>query len=237
MSDEAEAIGLRSVGPNTAEPTLLELAKIGNEASIREIVRRMNPRLFRIARGILDNDAEAEEVVQDTYLIVFSRIQEFRADSKLSTWVTKIALNAARMKLRKHHVQEEYNSVIESQYADAAIISFPNTKTNMPEREQGIRQFRVWAEAAVSNLPRNLRLVFVLKETEGMSMADIAEDLGISLMTVKMRLFRARRQLRSAFEQQMKGGFEDIYPFDGQRCASMADSVVELLQDMIRVPD
>ncbi|MBQ0831571.1 RNA polymerase sigma factor [Marinobacter sp.] len=233
MKANTEFLQVRQIGPHTEEAELVEHAKKGNEAAIREVIRRLNPRLFRVARGIVDSDAEAEEIVQDTYLIVFSRIAEFRGESKLATWVTKIALNAARMSLRKHHFTEEYDSVAESHYQGASVLEFPGVKNRTPESEQGRAQFREWVEAAVSKLPSQLRVVFVLREAEGMSMGDIAADLGVSVMTVKTRLFRARRHIRSTLEAQIKGGFEMVYPFDGLRCANMADSVIELLQDFI----
>ena len=96
-----------TIGLQTSEDELVRLAKQGHETAVREVIRRLNPRLFRIARGIMDNDAEAEEIVQETYLIAFSRIAEFRGDAKLSTWATKIALNVARMRLRKRQPTEE----------------------------------------------------------------------------------------------------------------------------------
>lgn len=225
-----------SIGPQTSENELVRLAKQGHETAVREIIRRLNPRLFRIARGIMDNDAEAEEIVQETYLIAFSRIGEFRGDAALSTWATKIALNAARMRLRKRHPTEEYDSVSEEFHQEASVIEFPGSRQRSPENEHGVAQFGEWVETAVSELPSNLRVVFVLREAEGMALADIALDLGITVMTVKTRLFRARRHLKSLLESRIKGGFETVYPFDGDRCAHMADSVVELLADFIRPP-
>lgn len=224
------------IGPHTTEGQLIDLIKAGNEMAIRETIRRLNPRLFRIARGIIDNDAEAEEIVQETYLIAFSRIAEFRGDAKLTTWITKIGINTALMRLRKHTPTEEYDSVIETQTPGASVLAFPGMKQKSPESEHGQAQFREWLEKAVSTLPSHLRIVFVMRESEGMSQADIAVDLGLSVMTVKTRLFRARRQLRAVLERQIQGGFEKVYPFDGQRCAHMADSVVEILQEFIHPP-
>ena len=237
MKTYAESLSSKPlIGPQTPEEELVELSKKGSEAAVREVIRRLNPRLFRIARGIVDNDAEAEEIVQETYLIAFSRIAEFRGESKLATWATKIALNAARMRLRKRHLTEEYDSVRETLHHEAAILEFPGTRQHSPEIEHGVAQFREWLETAVSELPSHLRVVFLLREAEGMALADIALDLGITVMTVKTRLFRARRRLRSLLESRIKGGFETVFPFDGARCAHMADSVVELLADFIHRP-
>ncbi|WP_100638454.1 RNA polymerase sigma factor [Marinobacter salexigens] len=229
MKLTAELSSREGVGSDTSEPELVELARKGHEAAIREIIRRMNPRLFRIARGIVDNDAIAEEVVQEAYLVAFTRIDEFRGDSKLATWITRITLNAAKMRLRKIRPAQEYDSINESRNADISVVAFPGVQIPGPEAEQGRAQFRLLIEAAVTELPSTLRVPFILREAEGMSVAAIAEDLGISVITVKTRLFRARRQLRSVMEEKIKGGFDSIFPFDGLRCAGMADSVVEIL--------
>lgn len=235
MKPNSAHLGVQRVGAHTDEAELIDRARKGEEMAVREIIRRLNPRLFRVARGIVESDAEAEEVVQETYLIAFSRIDQFRGESKLSTWISKIALNTARMRLRKHRPAEEYDSVVESGQLLASVLEFPSMKNHTPEKEHGLAQFRDWLENAVSKLPSHLRVVFVLREAEGMSMADIAADLDVSVMTVKTRLFRARRQLRSALEGQVKGGFETVYPFDGRRCAQMADSVVERLLESGRL--
>lgn len=229
MKLTAETIDIRSVGVDTPELELVELARKGQEVAVREIIRRMNPRLFRIARGIVDNDAIAEEVVQEAYLIAFTRISEFRGEAKFATWITRITLNAAKMRLRKIRPTQEYDSVDEPQNLGVSVVAFPGSKTLNPESEQGRDQFRVLLESAVTQLPSTLRVPFVLREAEGMPIAAIAEDLGISVITVKTRLFRARRQLRGIMEKKIQGGFDSIFPFDGMRCANMASSVVEIL--------
>ncbi len=233
MKLTADILDFKSIGVDTPEPELVELARNGHEIAVREIIRRMNPRLFRIARGIVDDDAIAEEVVQEAYLIAFTRIDEFRGEAKFATWVTRITLNAAKMRLRKIRPTQEYDSVNESQNSDASVVAFPGAQTLNPEAEQGRAQFRILIEAAVTKLPSTLRVAFILREAEGMSVAAIAEDLGISVITVKTRLFRARRQLRGVLEEKIKGGFDSIFPFDGLRCAGMANSVVEILSTAI----
>ncbi|HSH48721.1 MAG TPA: RNA polymerase sigma factor [Halomonas sp.] len=229
MKLTAEIPDTKSVGVDTPEPELIELARKGHEVAVREIIRRLNPRLFRIARGIVDNDAVAEEVVQETYLVAFTRIAEFRSEARFSTWVTRIALNMAKMHLRKVRPTQEYDSINEPQDFGASVVAFPGSKALNPESEQGRAQFRALVESAVTQLPSTLRVPFILREAEGMPVAAIAEDLGISVITVKTRLFRARQRLRGILEKKIKGGFDSIFPFDGLRCAHMADSVVEVL--------
>jgi len=212
------------------EGALVARARGKDEAAVRELVRRLNPRLFRVARGLLDSDAEAEEVVQEAYLTAFTRLQEFRGEARFATWVTRITINAAGMQRRRTRPHEEYDTVAEKESDPPQIVAFPGGGPPGPEAALGRAQTRGFLEAAVSGLPPDLRLVFLLREAEGMSILAIARDLRLNPITVKTRLFRARRQLRAALEARMRGGFEAVFPFDGARCTGMADRVVAALK-------
>lgn len=217
-------------GPHVSEAALVDAARLGSEPAVRELVRRLNPRLFRVARGIAPSDAEAEEIVQETYMAAFTRLDLFRQEARFSTWITRIAINAALMRSRRPRPAEEYDTVTE----DTAhqIVAFPGSRPEMPDTAFGRSQLRLFLEEAVSELPPDLRLVFLLHETEGMDLQTISEDLAIKLATVKTRLFRARRRLRTALERRIGGGFEAIFPFDGQRCTGMADRVCDGLRKL-----
>ncbi len=212
--------------PTTAEAELVTRAKQGEEAAIRELIRRMNPRLFRIARGIVFTDADAEEVVQESYLKAFTHLDTFRAEARFSTWIIRIAINTARMRLRSARPQEEYDTVTEPRNATESVLAFPGQETNMPEAALGRTQLRALLESTVAQLPSDLRLPFLMREAENMSVRAIARHLSLNPITVKTRLFRARRRLRTALEERIHGGFDAIFPFDGARCAGMADRVV-----------
>lgn len=218
-------------GPETPEAALVAAAGAGGEAAVRELIRRMNPRLFRIARGVVASDAEAEEVVQETYLKAFTRLETFRGEARFSTWITRIALNTALMQLRRApRPQEEYDTVAEDDTTAPRILAFPGQDAERPEAELGRAQMRALLEDAVAGLPADLRLPFLLREAEGMSVLAIARDLSLNPVTVKTRLFRARRRLRIALERRVRGGFDAIFPFGGVRCAGMADRVVARLK-------
>jgi RNA polymerase sigma-70 factor (ECF subfamily) len=212
------------------EETLVTLARGRDEAAVRELIRRLNPRLFRLARGVVETDAEAEEVLQDAYLSAFSHLHQFRGDARFSTWITRIALNAAGMHKRRSHLHEEYDTVAEDQTGSRRVVAFPGSGPDEPEAALGRSQLRGVLEAVVSELPAELRLVFLLREAEGLSVLAIAGDLQLNPITVKTRLFRARRRLRAALEARLHGGLEAVFPFDGMRCSGMADRVVEGLK-------
>lgn len=203
---------------------LVAAARARDEAAIRELVRRLNPRLFRIARGILPTDAEAEEAVQDAYLAAFTRLDSFRGEARFSTWITRITINAARMQARRPRPDRDHETVTDDLASSADVLVFPGVET--AEAGTGRHEVRALLEEALARLPSELRLPFLLHEAEGQPVLAIARDLGLNPITVRTRLFRARRRLRAALEARLRGGFEAVFPFDGARCARMADRVV-----------
>lgn len=225
----------RFVPDATEEWALVAAARKGDEAAVRELIRRLNPRLFRVARGIVASDAEAEEVVQEAYLAAFTRLDTFRGEARFATWITRIALNAARMHARRARSQEEYDTVAEGDENRPRVLAFRGSQPDRPEAALGREQIRGLLERAVADLPPDLRVVLLLRETEGLSVLAIARDLSLNPVTVKTRLFRARRRLRAALERRIQGGFEAIFPFDGARCAGMAERVVAALKAQGRI--
>lgn len=183
-------------------------------------------RLFWIARGIVSSDAEAEEVVQEAYLAAFTKLEHFDGRARFSTWITRIAINAALMRSRRTRPEEEYDTVTEENNGN--ILKFVSS-SETPEANFGRTQMSGILEVVVAGLSPDLRLPFVLHEVEGMKIRDIAGDLSLNPITVKTRLFRARRQLRAALEQKLQGEFSCIFPFNGACCAHMADTVIARL--------
>jgi len=217
-----------------AAADLVAAARSGSETAVRELIRQLNPRLFRAARGIVPSDAEAEEVVQETYLTAFTRLDQFRGTSAFSTWITRIAINVALMRTRRAHPHQDYNTVTEPDTSQ--VLAFPGQRPEMPEAALARAQIRSLLEQAVAGLPPDLRLPFLLHHAESMSIRDIARDLSLNQITVKTRLFRARRRLRQALEEYVQGGFDAIFPFDGTRCSGMANRVVAGLRSAPRPP-
>lgn len=209
---------------DASEAELVAAARAGDEAAVRELIRRLNPRLFRVARGIAATDAEAEDVVQEAYLAAFARIGEFEGRARFSTWITRIAVNAALMQRRRARPQEEYDTVTEDR--NPQVVAFPGRDRDPPEAALGRAQLRSVLEAAIADLPPELRLPFLMHEAQGLKLREIAQDLSLNPVTVKTRLFRARRRLRAGLEARLDGGFSAVFPFDGARCAGMANRVV-----------
>nr|WP_295888346.1 RNA polymerase sigma factor [uncultured Devosia sp.] len=212
-----------------ADGALVELARRRHELAIRTLIQRYNQRLFRAARAILRSDSEAEDVVQASYVKAFTHLDGFRGEAAFSTWLTRIALNEAlgRARDRRPMVGVEH---IETQQAEGgAIVLFPMSPVVDPEAEMSRQEIRVLLERAIDELPAPFRTVFVLRDVQGLSVEDTAAHLDIKSETVRTRLYRARRLLRTSIEQQARGTFASLFPFDGARCVSMADRVLHEL--------
>jgi RNA polymerase sigma-70 factor (ECF subfamily) len=211
---------------------LVDLAREGSENAIRMIIQRYNQRLFRTARAIVRNDAEAEDVVQAAYVQAFTHLASFRGEAQLSTWLTRIALNEALGRIRRQRKTTGLED-IDMQLNDhgGQVLQFPiSPSVSDPETELSRSQVRTLLEHAVDGLPVDFRAVFVLRDVEGMSTEETATHLDIRIETVKTRLHRARKLMRAAIESQLAGAFSALFPFDGARCASMADRVISALQ-------
>lgn len=211
------------------EIDLVALARHQDEGAVRELIRRHNQRLFRTARSVVHSDSEAEDVVQASYVKAFTHLDGFRGEARFATWLTRITLNEALERLRRKRVNVPLDH-LDTGAVTAKVIAFPTLPQPAdPEMEVSRTEVRVLLERAIDALPDTYRTVFVLRDIEGLDIAETAEQLGIRTETVKTRLFRARRQLRETLESQFGTAFATLFPFDGQRCVAMADRVVAAL--------
>ncbi len=195
--------------------------------AFRAIMQRHNRRLYRVARGILGNDAEAEDAVQEAYIRAFAHLGEFRGEARLSTWLTRIVINEALGRVRRRHELVELSLLDRSEGGQPRVLLFPGPfGQSDPEADAARAQFRRLLERAVDGLPQEFRAVFMMREIEEMSIEETALQLGINPATVKTRLHRARRLLRQAFDAELVSTLKDAFPFDGQRCTRIADRVM-----------
>jgi RNA polymerase sigma-70 factor (ECF subfamily) len=227
--------GLASVPRHEAlaDEALVALARQHDDTAVRTLIRRHNQRLFRAARSIVHTDAEAEDVVQETYVRAFTHLDAFRGESRLSTWLTRIALNEALGRMRRRRPTVDIDSLdLETDDATSRVLPFPSpSAAPNPEAGAAREEIRVVLERAVDTLPDDFRTVFVLRDVEGLNTEETAEQLGILPQTIKTRLFRARRLMRLAIQKELGGALDDLFPFDGQRCVHMADRVLARLHE------
>lgn len=210
-----------------AEEALLRHAQHGDREAFRAIMQRCNQRLFRVARAVVRNDDEAEDVLQDAYLKAFAAIGQFRGEAGLATWLTAITLNEARGRLRRRRPTLDLAVMDE---IGIRVIPFPGlAEIPDPEAEAARAEMRLLLERAVDELPEDFRMVFVLRDIEGCSVEETATQLDINSQTARSRLFRARRMLRKELMAKLSGNLEGLFPFLGARCARIADRVMERL--------
>ena len=211
--------------PLAVEDELLARARRREEAAVRTIIRENNRRLFRLARSIVKDDSEAEDVVQEAYVRAFTRLAEFRGQSSLSTWLTRIVINEALGRLRRRRPAVDWESVAAAPAVEAQIIPFPASQGD-PERTMAQREIHHILERAIDALPAPFRVVLVARLVEEMSIEETAALLHLRPQTVKTRLHRARRLLCDDLERQVGPLLTDVFPFDGARCERMADAVI-----------
>jgi len=217
---------------NLDEDELVARARQQDKAAIRTIVRQNNRRLFRVARSILKDDWEAEDAVQEAYVRAFSRLDDFEGRSKLSTWLTRIVVNEALMRLRRRRPGFTDLAGLENVSAEneANILPFPlNSVQPDPERAMAQTEINSMLEKAIDALPDVYRIVLVARVIEEMSVDETAELYGLKPETVKTRLHRARAMLRQDLEQKFGPLLTQTFPFDGARCERMADRVITQL--------
>lgn len=217
------------IAPAAADLELVRRALSRDEAAVRTIIKANNRRLYRLARGILRNDNEAEDVVQETYVLAFTHLAEFRGDSSLSTWMSRIAMNEALGRLRRQRPGVELSSLPPGTL-EAQIIQFPLlSATDDPERTMAQREIQHVVEAAIDELPEPFRMVFITRVVEGMNVEETADILGLKPETVKTRLFRARTMLRDNVEKKIGPVVMEAFPFAGHRCDRLTEAVLKRL--------
>ncbi len=199
-----------------ADEEIVAEVRAGRTPAFAVLMRRYNQRLYRTARAILRDDGEAEDVLQETYFRALAGLASFRAEAQLGTWLTRIAVHEACARLRG---RRRVHAVSEIAVARAAVVT-------TPERSAYDDELRRALEAAIDALPDGLRTVFVLRVLEGLSTAETADILDISVISAKVRLYRARAALRRRLSLSLDVVAADAFAFGGARCARPVEAVL-----------
>ena len=216
--------------PKTPDPELARMVAGGDREAFKVMMKRHNQALFRTARAILKNDEEAEDSVQETWLLAHRSMGSFRGDAKLSTWLVRIAVNESLGRLRRSRRSDE---VIPMSVDDTDVPM----QENMPDEShaaapevQALRgEVRKLIESRIDKLPDAFRTVFVLRAVEEMSVEETAAALDIPEATVRTRFFRARSMLRESLSREMDVGVAGAFSFLGERCDRIAAAVLARL--------
>ena len=203
-----------SAQASDSDAVLVGRVLAGETALFERIMRRHNQRVFRAARAIVRDDAEAEDVMQETYTRAFAHLGQFRGDAQLGTWLVRIAVHEAFARVRR---QRRLAPLPPGD--DMEALPMPDRAMPIdPEREANNAELRRLLERAIDDLPETYRTVFVLREVEGLSTATTAECLGVSEEVVKTRLLRARTRLRDGLYERAGAVASDAFTFGAERC-------------------
>jgi RNA polymerase sigma factor (sigma-70 family) len=191
-------------------------------------MRLYNRRLYRLARASLRDDSEAKDALQDAYLNAYRAIGSFRGEATLSTWLSRLVLNECGLRKRRSARRHDIIPFVSSDAADSKTESVAD-EAEGPDHAAARTQMRDILESKVSGLPEALRLVFVLRSVEELSVAETAAALGIPEETVRVRHFRAKGMLREALAREIDLAEGDLFEFGGAHCDRVVVSVVERL--------
>jgi RNA polymerase sigma-70 factor (ECF subfamily) len=210
-----------------SDDEVVERVKAGETALYEILMRRYNQRLFRIARSIVQDDDEAEDVMQHAYVQAFSSLHQFAGRAQFSTWLAKIAVYEAYRRTRRQGSGSVMMMPKQSDYMDRVISIDPN-----PEQQALSRETSEMLEQVIDTLPAIYRSVFMLREVEALSTDQTAECLGITGKNVKVRLLRARRMLRSELYARVGAGAPRAFQFMGERCDRVVRNVLRAIDEM-----
>ena len=220
--------------PNPIEPSdaaLIARALERDATALAEIMRRNNRRLYRAAWGILRDEQEAEDAVQDCYLKAFAALPNFRGEAALSTWLTRIAINEALMRRRKRQAQAAAVGNVIPLRPEGTPAEEPVEDTTLSPESTAMRtQLRPYLQDAVAALPEDQRAVFVLRALEELSVEETAQILDLNPQTVRTRFLRARRKLQEQLQRELKLTFGEMLPFAGARCDRLVERVLKLVE-------
>ena len=220
------------LAPVTAQSELRDeevVARVlAGETSLFEILmRRYNQRLYRVARGILRDDSEAEDVMQDAYVRAYEHLNQFAGRAAFSTWLTRIAIHEALARKRRRGRMEELDALP----SNGDFMAILKSSTPSPEAGTATAQAHELLEQAIDHLPEAYRTVVMLREVEEMSVAETAASLDVSDGVVKTRLHRAHAMLRKDLYAQAKGRVTDLYQFHAVRCDRVVKAVFARIKE------
>ena len=188
-------------------------------------MRRHNERIYRVARAVLRDEADVEDVMQQAYINAFTHLDQFEERSEFSTWLTRITLNEAFARREKMRRAESITTHVDGE--GRALMETITSSQPDPERQAYARELRDVLEAAVDELPESYRTVFMLRDIEGLSTSETGAGLGLGDEAVKTRLHRARAMLRRTVSARIGAAAAGAFQFHAPRCDRVVNAVLE----------
>jgi RNA polymerase sigma-70 factor, ECF subfamily len=195
------------------ESTLVTQAREGNMSAFAELVRRYEGKIFRLAQHVTQNREDAEDVLQETFMKAYEHLDQFQGNSKFYTWIVRIAVNQALMKLRRKKTGKTVSLDETIDTGEDTVVREIATWDENPEQRFSREELGEILDSAIESLEPPYRSVFVLRDIEELSTEETADALGLSIPAVKSRLLRARLQLREKLTRQFKRKGEDAFAY------------------------
>lgn len=191
------------------EAVFIDRLRTGDDAAYEELVRRFGGRLLSTARRVLGNEDDASDAVQEAFLCAFKAIDRFSGDSKLSTWLHRIVVNASLMKLRgkRRKPEQSIEDLLPSFDDTGHMVEIADEHAIPGDVVVEQREVRLMVRKCVDELPEAYRTVLILRDIEELETEEVADQLGITSTAVRVRLHRARQALRTLLERKFKGAF------------------------------
>ena len=212
--------------PDPTDEVLAGRAREGDRTAFELLMRRNNRRVYRTIRAVLRDGSEVEDAMQEAYVSAFTHLDQFHGAARWSTWLCRIAYNEALARLRR---RKRFVSIDASSEAGMKETDTPKTTSPDPERAAGDRELARVLEGAIDGLPDIYRTVIVLRQIDGLSVAETAGILDVAEEVVKTRLHRARSLLRAELEDRIGAQLDEAYAFGAHRCDRIVTSVIERL--------
>ena len=224
----------KTAAKDVPDTEIARLIALGDRDAFELLMRRHNQTLYRTARSILKDDAEAEDAVQEAYILAYRAIGAFRGEAKLSTWLIRIVANEALGRSRKRNRRAEIIQLSGEPEldADAAEVNMNEATPEQPEHAALRAESRRLLEAKIDALPDAFRTVFVLRALEELTVEETAATLGIPEATVRTRYFRAKGLLREALAREIDFAQGDAFAFARARCDRIVAGVLARLNGL-----
>jgi RNA polymerase sigma-70 factor (ECF subfamily) len=226
MDVEALAPGVTSPAASLPDSEVVERIRAGDRGLFEILMRRHNQRIYRAVRAVLGAEDDVEEVMQQAYVNAFTHLDQFESRAQFSTWLTRIALNEAFARRRQIRQANAIAAVADG--GDTLPMSIEGVKAAQPDPEHQAYASELYRvlERAVDELPDGYRVVFMLRDVEGLSTAETGEGLGLREEAVKTRLHRARAMLRRAVTAQIGTVVAGSFQFQAPRCDRVVSAVL-----------
>jgi len=214
-----EPAPLQPFAPEMPDEDVVRRVVAGEPELFEILLRRHNQRVYRVARAVMGDDAQAEDLAQEAWVRAYQHLGEFEGRARFSTWLVRIVLHEGWTRSRKSKRFEPIGD--DSESSEEYMTAAPD-----PESRALGSEMRGYLESAVDSLPDSYRVVLMLRDVEELSTAEAAETLGLSENAIKVRLHRARAMVRQDLAARVGEGVRETFPFLGVRCDEMVRKVM-----------